>query len=160
MTCQRYAVRVAETRWLDADELDSWMQFRRLLTLLPPGLARDLAPTGLSMTDYEVLSTLSERADRRGGLKELAAKMAWSRSRLSHHAGRMEERGLISREPDPADARGSIYVLSDQGMAELGRAVPAHVESVRSRFLDHLTPEELRVLRLMSERIADANETN
>lgn len=131
------------------------MQVRRLLTVLPSRLARDLSPTPVSATDYEVLSTLSERDDHAWGLRDFAAKMQWSRSRLSHHAARMEARGLITRHVDPSDARGAIYRLTDHGMATLELAVPTHVRSVRARFLDHLTLEELSQLAAISRRIAD-----
>ena len=144
------------TRWLSADEEQAWRAFRRLLTTLPARLARDLtADTGLSMTDYEVLSTLSEKPDRRWPLKDLAAKMEWSRSRLSHHTTRMQERGLIEREPDPTDARGCLLRLTDTGFTVLAKAAPPHLDSVRTRFIDHLSPAELRVLRDLSTRIAD-----
>ncbi|CAM2894273.1 MarR family transcriptional regulator [Saccharomonospora xinjiangensis] len=144
------------TRWLNEDEEHAWRAFRRMLTLLPARLARDLAEdSGLSPADYEVLSTLSEAANRRWALKDLAAKMAWSRSRLSHHTARMEQRGLVEREPDPSDARGCVLHLTDEGFAVLERAAPAHLESVRARFIDHLTPAELTTLRHLSTRIAD-----
>ncbi|HJP72649.1 MAG TPA: MarR family transcriptional regulator [Pseudonocardiaceae bacterium] len=144
------------TRWLRADEEQAWRAFRRLLTTLPARLARDLAAdTGLSMTDYEVLSTLSEKPERRWALKDLAAKMEWSRSRLSHHTTRMQERGLIDREPDPDDARGCLLVLTDTGYQVLERAAPFHLDSVRKRFIDHLEPAELALLGELSTRIAD-----
>ena len=147
------------TRWLSADEEAAWRAFRRLLTTLPARLARDLSSdTGLSMTDYEVLSTLSEKPDRRWALKDLAAKMEWSRSRLSHHTTRMQERGLIDREPDPADARGCLLRLTDTGFAVLADAAPSHLDSVRDRFLDHLDPAELRLLGEISTRVADLSD--
>lgn len=145
-------------RWLDETELQDWMQIRRLLTVLPARLARDLTPTQLSAADYEVLSTLSEREDHAWGLRDFAAKMQWSRSRLSHHAARMESRGLITRSPDPDDARGSIYHLTPLGLRTLQEAAPTHVTSVRERFLDHLTRDELATLGDISRRIADLPE--
>lgn len=147
------------TEWLSTDEEQAWRAFRRLLTTLPARLARDLAAdTGLSMTDYEVLSTLSEKPDRRWALKDLAAKMEWSRSRLSHHATRMQERGLIERDPDPADARGCLLRLTDTGFDVLAKAAPFHLDSVRDRFVGHLDPAELRLLGELSTRIADLPE--
>jgi DNA-binding MarR family transcriptional regulator len=140
---------------LEGDELADWKQVRRLLTVLPARLARDLSATALSAPDYEVLSTLVERPDHAWGLRDFAAKMQWSRSRLSHHAARMEARGLITRAPDPSDARGSIYHLTAAGRAALREATPTHLASVRSRFLDHLTREELAALAQVSRRIAD-----
>ncbi len=144
------------TRWLSADEEQAWRAFRRLLTTLPARLARDLnEDTGLSMTDYEVLSTLSEQPDRVWALKDLAAKMEWSRSRLSHHTTRMQDRGLIDREPDPTDARGCLLRLTDTGYTVLEQAAPSHLDSVRERFLEHLDPAELALLGRISTRIAD-----
>ncbi|SCL70812.1 transcriptional regulator, MarR family [Micromonospora citrea] len=145
-----------DTPWLREDEEHAWRAFRRLLIALPARLSRDLArDSGLSPADYEVLSTLSEKPNRRWALKDLAAKMEWSRSRLSHHASRMQARGLVDKEPDPQDARGCILCLTDAGFTVLAEAAPHHVVSVRQRFLDHLTPDELAVLRTISTRIAD-----
>jgi len=144
------------TEWLSEDEEQAWRAFRRLLTKLPARLGRDLgADSGLSPADYEVLSTLSEKPDRRWALKDLAAKAEWSRSRLSHHASRMEGRGLIDKEPDPHDARGCILHLTDQGYAVLEAAAPHHLMSVRRRFIDHLSHDELAMLSQVSARIAD-----
>lgn len=145
-----------EPNWLTADEEEAWRTLRRFLTALPARIGRDLASdSGLSAADYEVLSTLSEKTDRRRPLKELAAKMEWSRSRLSHHVSRMQARGLIEKEPDPDDARGCILHLSDKGMETLQAAAPHHVASVRARLLDHLSPEELETLRRISARVSD-----
>ena len=144
------------THWLSEDEEQAWRAFRRLLTKLPARLGRDLgADSGLSPADYEVLSTLSEKPDRRWALKDLAAKAEWSRSRLSHHASRMEGRGLIDKEPDPHDARGCILHLTDQGYSVLEAAAHHHLDSVRRRFIDHLSHDELAMLSEVSARIAD-----
>ncbi len=145
-----------DTSWLNEDEERAWRAFRRLLTALPARLGRDLATdSSLSSADYEVLSTLSEKPDRRWALKDLAEKMEWSRSRLSHHTARMQGRGLVDREPDPSDARGCVLHLTDSGFAVLEAAAVHHVASVRARFLDHLSAHELAVLREVSTRIAD-----
>lgn len=144
------------TSWLTEDEERAWRAFRRLLTALPARIGRDLAgDSALSPADYEVLSTLSEKPDRRWALKDLAQKMEWSRSRLSHHTARMQGRGLVDKEPDPGDARGCILHLTDRGFAVLEAAAPHHVASVRARFIDHLSPQELAVLHDVSTRIAD-----
>jgi DNA-binding MarR family transcriptional regulator len=145
-----------EIEWLSTEEEQAWRAFRRMLTALPARLGRDLtAESGLSAADFEVLSTLSEKPNHRWALKDQAAKMEWSRSRLSHHTTRMQRRGLVHKEPDPEDARGCILHLTDEGFAVLREAARHHLASVRSRFIDHLTAAELRMLRQVSDRIAD-----
>jgi len=125
-------------------------------TLLPAQLARDLGRTsGLTDPDYEVLSTLSEQPGDRWQLRDLAAKMLWSRSRLSHHIARMERRGLVARRDDPDDGRGCVIVLTAEGMRTLEKAAPHHVASVREHFLDLLTEDELTTLNSIAQRVVE-----
>jgi DNA-binding MarR family transcriptional regulator len=99
---------MAEPRWLDDTEARAWRGYRRMHALLDLQIARDLAAdSGLSETDYDVLSNLSEAAEHQLRLTDLAADMLWSKSRLSHHLTRMQQRGLIRREGSPDDARSA-----------------------------------------------------
>jgi DNA-binding MarR family transcriptional regulator len=144
-----------DVNWLNHDEERAWRAWRRMVIAVQAATARDLAAVGLSEPDYEVLSTLSERPGRTSTLWEQAAKMRWSRSRLSRHATRMEARGLLRREPDPTDGRGCLLVLTDQGMETLEAAAPAHLASVRRHFVDRLTPEDLRALEHVADKLRD-----
>jgi DNA-binding MarR family transcriptional regulator len=141
--------------WLNANEERSWRAFRGMMIAVQTGTARDLAQAGLSEPDYEVLSTLSERAGNTSTLWEQAAKMGWSRSRLSRHATRMEARGLVRRAPDPADGRGCLLILTEQGLDTLKDAAPAHVVSVRRHFIDRLTPEDLLALERIAQKLEE-----
>jgi DNA-binding MarR family transcriptional regulator len=96
-----------------------------------------------------------ERPGRTSTLHAQADKMGWSRSRLSRHATRMEERGLLRRTPDPADGRGCLLVLTEQGLDALTTAAPAHVESVRRHFIDRLTPDDLAAIEQIARRLED-----
>src|SRR5664279_3685821 len=130
--------------WLTEPEERAWRAYRRMQTVLPARLARDHGrDSGLSEADYDVLSTLSEKPGRRWQLRDLAAKMLWSRSRLSHHIARMEQRGLVAREGDPDDRRGCIIVLTHPGTLVLENAAALHVASVRNHFIDLLSEDEL-----------------
>ncbi|CAM5562384.1 MULTISPECIES: MarR family winged helix-turn-helix transcriptional regulator [Streptomyces] len=140
--------------WLTPDEDRAWRAYLRMVTAVQVGVAQDLAALGLSEPDYEVLSTLSEREDGTSTLHEQAAKMGWSRSRLSRHASRMEARGLIRRAPDPTDGRGCLLVLTSAGWDVLRDAAPSHVTSVRRHFVDRLTPEELATLGRIAGKLS------
>ncbi|WP_439679426.1 MarR family winged helix-turn-helix transcriptional regulator [Embleya sp. MST-111070] len=142
-------------RWLNPDEERAWRAYRRMVVAVQAATARDLAAVGLSEPDYEVLSTLSERPDHTSTLREQAAKMRWSRSRLSRHATRMEARGLLRRAPDPADGRGCFLILTDHGLETLENAAPAHVASVRRHFIDRLPPEDLGALERIARKLED-----
>lgn len=143
-----------DTRWLDPVEERAWRGFRRIMTLLPPRIERDLrADSKLSAADYEVLSNLSEAPDRSYRLMDLADRLLWSRSRLSHQVDRMEQRGLLVRRGCDDDGRGAVAELTDDGIAAIESAAPGHVGSVRTHFLDRLTRDELEMLAEMSERL-------
>jgi DNA-binding MarR family transcriptional regulator len=141
--------------WLTVEEERAWRAYRRMQEALAAQLGRDLAhDSNLSDADYEVLSTLSEQVGHRWQLRDLAAKMHWSRSRLSHHVNRMEQRGLVARDDDPEDRRGCMISLTDQGLRVLKRAAAFHVASVRLHFIDLLTPDDLAALTAISQRVS------
>ncbi|MFF4188972.1 MarR family winged helix-turn-helix transcriptional regulator [Streptomyces sp. NPDC001691] len=142
-------------RWLTDAEQDAWYAWRRMFPLVNAEISRDLSTdSGLSEADYDVLSVLSETPGSRMRVTALAGLMQWSRSRLSHHLTRMEQRDLIRREDVTTDGRGAEVVLTDSGSATIHAAAPLHVASVRRHLIDHLTPEELATLANLGETIA------
>jgi len=146
---------MTDSGWLNDDEMRAWMAYRRMRLLLSAEIARDLArDTGLSEADYDVLSNLTDGGDRRR-LGELAERMQWSKSRLSHHITRMEQRGLVRRDEVDRDARGSLVVLTPQGRRTIEGAAPGHVASVRRHLIDRLTPEQIRVLGEIGEAVLE-----
>lgn len=158
MTCQvRCSLsRVAEPRWLSGSEDHAWRGYLRMRALLDLQIARDLArDSGLSDTDYHVLAALSETEGGRLRLLELADRMLWSQSRLAHHLGRMEKRGLVERDRHPDNARAAIIVLTAAGLDTIRTAAPRHVDSVRRHFVDLLTDDQLDVLAEVSDAVVD-----
>lgn len=142
---------MAAPQWLNGVEFRAWIGYRRMRLLLDAEVARDLMRTsGLSAPDYDVLSTLSDAEGHRERLTTLAARMLWSKSRLSRHIGRMEERGLVLRVED---GRRADVVLTDKGKHAIIEAAPNHVESVRQHLVDLLTEEQLRVLGDVAETV-------
>ena len=143
-------------KWLTDAEQDAWRAFitgsRRLLEQLD----QDLKAQGVTHDDYGVLVALSESEGDRMRMSELATQSVESRSRLSHHIGRLEARGLVTREACPDDRRGSWAVLSDEGRATIEAIAPHHVGGVREYFLDQLSAEELQTLGEVFNRINGA----
>lgn len=147
---------VARTRWLNRDEQAAWTGYRQARRLLDAQLNRELErDSGLSESDYDVLSNLSEQPDRRMRSRELGTRLQWSSSRLTHHIGRMERRGLVRREECVDDARGAVVALTVAGLASIESAAPAHVASVRRHFIDLLTDDQLAALRSISDTVLE-----
>jgi DNA-binding MarR family transcriptional regulator len=145
------------TRWLSEDEQSYWRSWISANLLLPDRLGRDLQEQcGLTLADYEILVRLSEAPDRRLRMSELAEITLSSRSRLSHQIDRMQKAGQVDRQECTDDRRGYFAVLTDAGYDELVAAAPVHVESVRQRMVDVLTPEEFSEFGRLNQKLVDA----
>ena len=131
-------------RFPTRDELRVWRDFIETGELLRTEMAARLQrEAGLSTGDYAVLLALSEADGSRMRSSELAAHIGWERSRLSHHLGRMERRGLIRREECASDSRGAEVVLAPAGDEVFRAANRPHLRDIREIFVDALTPEQL-----------------
>jgi DNA-binding MarR family transcriptional regulator len=120
--------------------VDTTDELRRILG------AQLLRESGLSPGDYQVLLALSEAAGRQMRSSELAATIDWERSRLSHHLGRMERRGLIRRDACATDSRGAEVSLTEDGTEAFRRATPPHTRAIKKQFADALTPGQFQAL--------------
>lgn len=134
------------TRWLTYDEQQAWRAFLRANRELFVALDRDLAEFGISLSEYELLSMLSEQSGGRARMSVLAELVVQSRSRVTHTAKRLEQRGWVRREPTPEDGRGVALELTPEGRAMIERAAPTHVLSVRDNFVDLLTTEQVQAV--------------
>ena len=131
-------------RFPTRDELRIWRDFIETGDALRAEMAARLQrDSGLSTGDYAVLLALSEADGTRLRSSELAAHIGWERSRLSHHLGRMERRGLIRREECATDSRGAEVVLTPSGDESFRAANRPHLRDIREIFVDALTPAQL-----------------
>lgn len=145
-----------ETPWLNAAEQQLWRRWLYVQRRLAATLNRQLlTDAGLSLQDFDVLSRLTDEATGRIRITQLASRMDWERSRLSHHIGRMEQRGLVKREDSPDDGRGALVLLTANGRAAIERAAPEHVRIVRRIVFDTLTGQELKMLDSINQKVLD-----
>lgn len=148
------------TNWLSPEEQVAWRAYLRGQRLLEVSLDRDLQEFGVSLTEYEILSMLSEQEGRCLRMSELADLVVQSRSRLTHTATRLAGRGLVERRKVPDDGRGVLLVLTDEGDALVRKLAPVHVESVRTHWLDALTPDLVVALGEAMARVREDNGGN
>jgi DNA-binding MarR family transcriptional regulator len=158
-TPRRRARHAPEPRWLTEDELEAWRAIAKLLARLPGALEKQLQRDAqLSYLEYHVLAHLSDQPGRATRMCQLAALADAEQSRLSHLVARLERRGFVRREADPADRRANLAILTDAGYAHLVAAAPAHVERVRELVIDALSPEALLAVKDASNRVIAAIE--
>ena len=114
--------------WLSPQERAAWLTLHALLLKLPGRLDQQLQrDADLSYFEYLVLAVLAERSPPRLRMSQLSILTSGSLSRLSHVAKRLESKNYIVRETDEFDRRSTNAALTDDGMAKVRDAAPAHV---------------------------------
>ena len=96
------------------------------------------APAGI-----RVLSLLDEHGAL--GITALAAADRCSQPTMSGTVSALTAHGWVDKQPNPADARGSVVTLTDLGRSELRRVRVEYGATVADRFTAHPdhTPDDL-----------------
>ena len=133
---------------LDAGEMAAWHAFIRSHARVVRLLEAELeAEQGLTLPAYEVLAHLSEAADRRLRMSDLAAMSVVTPSGLTRVVDRLVREGLVERQRCAADARVVYASLTDAGVERIRAAYPTHLRGVRRHLIDRLSPLQLRAIR-------------
>jgi DNA-binding MarR family transcriptional regulator len=150
------------TRWLEelpeadsfsAEEFDAWRGLIRLRETVTREVDRRLRSDGLvSLADYGVLITLVTEPTLRLRMSDLGARRMLTPSGITRVVSRLEEQGLVQREPDPDDGRAFFAVLTRHGLEALRRAQVVHHAAVRELYVGRLTPRDLRQLARLFEK--------
>jgi DNA-binding MarR family transcriptional regulator len=147
---------MTQPRWLSDEQQQVWRRFVQVLIKMPAALEAQLQrDAGLTHMGYMVLSTLSERDDRRLPMSRLAKQASASLSRLSHVVARLEAQGWVRRERDAEDGRVQIAVLTEAGLAKVVDTAPGHAEAVQQLLFDRLTPAQMRQLARLADALLD-----
>jgi DNA-binding MarR family transcriptional regulator len=121
----------------------AWLAYMRVQLRMTYEMNRQLqSDSNLSLSDYHVLNALRYAPGGRMRITALAARIGWERSRLSHHARRLENRGLVECRLAPSDRRATEMTLTDPGWDQITSASRGHIDLVRQLFFDGL-PDEL-----------------
>ncbi|WP_066947632.1 MarR family winged helix-turn-helix transcriptional regulator [Microtetraspora fusca] len=145
------------TRWLSDEEQRIWRAYLAGTRLLHEALERQLQrDSGMPHAYYMILAMLSEASDRTLTMTRLARVTGFSASRLSHAMARLEEKGWVRRVKHERDRRTTMAELTGEGFTVLEAAAPGHVEEVRRRLFDPLTPEQAQGFRDALAALMDA----
>ena len=142
---------------LDAEESAAWLSLVSLIELLPSALDSQLQrDADMTHFEFSVLSLLRFSPDQTLRMSDIAAGTAATLPRLSHVVTRLEKRGVLERIPCPDDKRATNVRLTDIGRRLLVRAIPGHIDLVRSSVIDTLSREQLTQLTEIAGSISSA----
>jgi DNA-binding MarR family transcriptional regulator len=131
---------------LDSSPIGVIGRISRLARELEQRLERVYREQGLEPGWHDVLATL-----RRSGPpyrlrpSEFTSALMLTSSGTTKRLDRLEQAGLIAREPDPDDRRGTLITLTPAGRKLIDTATVAHLENER-RILSALTDADRKRL--------------
>jgi DNA-binding MarR family transcriptional regulator len=112
-----------------------------------------LAPLELELFEYDVLSAL-RRQGRPYGLPAtgLAKETGLSSGAMTNRIDKLEERGLVSRNPDESDRRAVIVALTPDGKRAIDEAIQLRLDAA-DESLQGLNSKEIGNLASLLRKI-------
>ncbi len=113
---------------LDVSPMGIVGRIGRLAKHLERAIQETFSEFGLTIGEFDVLAAL-----RRSGHPyqlsptELFNALMVSSGTMTHRIDLLEQAGLVKRNPDPNDRRGTLIELTDKGFDMIEKAVEAHV---------------------------------
>lgn len=139
--------------------VDAWEALLRAQITLIKEFADDFRGAPVSMPEYDVLYTLTGCPAGGVRLRELAEHVRLSQPGLSRLVERMEAEGLVRRERDPQDGRGTLVGLTERGRETQRAMGRRHARSIVARVGSALTAAELAELERLCTKLRLAHPT-
>ena len=136
--------------------VEAWESLFRAQVAVLRRLGADDIWQDVSFREYDVLFTLRSRPGHAARLRDLAAHSLLSQPSLSRMVDRLEARGLVAREVVPGDARGTLVVLTEEGVRVQGEVGRQHAEAIAAYVGGALDDDDLDALRTLTGRLRDA----
>lgn len=148
----------AEDPTLPVDTLGIVQRIRRVNAHLESALEANFAAHELTGTGFGVLSVLIRRGSpHEASQRDLTDLLGLSAGTISLRIDKLEEQGLVSRRPDPADGRSTLVRLLPEGRLRFDATAPVHL-ALQERLLSTLSREESETLADLLRRLLAAFE--
>ena len=111
-------------------------------------------PTGdISFNEYDVLFNLSRQPGRRLRIRDLNRHLLLTQPSVSRLVDRLTLRGLVFKESDAEDGRGTVVCLTDAGYESFRRVAVLHAESISKSVGSALDTDELLQLTELCNKL-------
>jgi DNA-binding MarR family transcriptional regulator len=133
---------------------DCWLQMIRTYDFLQSQVASSVQKQGLTIPQFEVLSTLS-LADCTNQ-QELADRLQVTKGNLVGLIDRLTERGFVERMVVPGDRRVNRVRITPEGKELFDKALPEQLAIV-DKMMSQLTTQDLENLKSILEKLIHAD---
>lgn len=135
--------------------LDAWESlFRAQVTVLRE-LQEEFPTAQLSLNEYDVLFNLSRQPRQTVRLRDLNKLLLITQPSVSRLIDRLTARGLVRKEPDPGDGRGTLVCLTGDGESQFRKVAAAHSRAIQRRVGDVLSTDELAELTRITTKLRE-----
>ncbi|MEK8128858.1 MarR family transcriptional regulator [Paenibacillus filicis] len=142
-----------DKNWLNEEEMQLWYVWKCTYKNIFGRVVKEMSETGLSEEgDFGILMRLVDLGNGELRQQELVESMEWTKSRLSHHLTRMEQRGLVLRKPLDT-GNGVQVIITSAGKSAVDASRPIYANAVRKHFLDQLTEQDMELITKLAQRI-------
>lgn len=111
----------------------------------------NLRSLGLGLTDFMILESVLHVGPLTPS--RLGDRVGLTRGSITSAVDRLAARGLVTREPNAADARSSLVKLTPIGVTVIEAAWKSHAEAVEQLWEEAVTEEESIVLFRLIGRV-------
>lgn len=131
----------------------AWEALFRAQVAVLRRLGAEFPVHGLSLNEYDVLFNLSHQPEHRLRIRDLNRHLLLSQPSVSRMVDRLTARGLVHKESDPGDGRGTLVQLTDEGYELYRRVAAVHAASIHRIVGSALSATELEQLRALSDKL-------
>jgi DNA-binding MarR family transcriptional regulator len=112
----------------------------RLQAVASRDIDRSLRPLGVNPGEFDVIATLTRHGPPHAlSPQQLAESMLLSSGAMTNRLDRLEQAGLVARQPNPDDRRGVIVTLTERGQQTADAVLRAYL-GVLDQMLAPLPP--------------------
>ena len=138
--------------------VDAWESLFRAQVSVLRQLNVEFPSAELSFNEYDVLFNLSTQPGRRLRIRDLNRFLLLTQPSVSRLVDRLVQGGLVTKENDPDDGRGTIVTLTDEGYTLYRRVAAVHAKSISNRVGGALDADEMRQLIVLTDKLRRAGE--
>ena len=132
--------------------MDAWEALYRAQVTVLRRLRVGFPDEELSLSEYDVLFNLSRMPGHAARIRDLNRQLLLTQPSVSRLLDRIAARGLVTKNEDPRDARGTIVTLTDEGYSLFRRIGAEHAAAI-AELMTALSPEELAELTRLTDKL-------